>query len=480
MAWIVAILCLSASAVSFPLTGAAGVSLLLMVAALGALFAWSGRDVSVALPRWAADASMVGVVLAGALPLFVGPWMTGGLGLYDWGPHHANLRHLVDGLKQGAVPDWVHGVSTGDSPYELYPILPYYLMAKIAIVTGADDLTLVMARTAIATHTLAALGGTLLARRLLSRPFAVLVGLVMLYDNGSAWGGGMDGLFYLGVVHSAMANAAWPFALASVLDAVSRPRLFASIRIWLFVALSISCHPLGLLSALATSAGLVVVALVALDVPRHRALFALGHVAIGVLASAFVWMPLSANLLNYGVHFGAGGQLAWEAFGHLLTASIPECTVGPLIFAGYVGMVVGLMSRSAARTLVACHAAVLFAGLFDQLYVLLDLVPSLESSRFQSVRLAPGDHVPRPRHRGRPRCAHRACRRCRAGTGPRVIGMGAIAVAPTPRCGAATDRRCRRVEPTGRRAARTPTLAPDAASGGSGALARQLERRYSA
>ena len=46
------------------------------------------------------------------------------------------------GLRSGHVPAWVQGVSTGESPYELYAFLPYYLAAKAAILTNTTDLTL--------------------------------------------------------------------------------------------------------------------------------------------------------------------------------------------------------------------------------------------------------------------------------------------------------------------------------------------------
>jgi hypothetical protein len=245
-----------------------------------------------------------------------------------------------------------------------------------------------MVRTAIVVHTLGALGGALLTRRLSSWPFAVLVGFVMLYDNGSAWGGGTDGLFGLGVLHSAMANAAWTFALGAVVDALARPRLSTSISLWLLVAFAVSCHPLGLLSALATCVGLLLVGCLADDAPWPRVFACVFHVMLGVAMAACLWMPLGQRLVLYGVHFSMGGQLAWEAFGHVLSASVPEATVGPLVFAGYLGVVVGILSRRRAPTLLACFVAILAAGLFDQPYTLLDLVPSLEGSRFQTVRLA--------------------------------------------------------------------------------------------
>src|SRR2546430_15565088 len=120
---------------------------------------------------------------------------------------------MVDGLRAGHIPRWVQSVSTGDSPYDLYAFLPYYLAARAAIWTHATDLTLVMVRAGVLIQTLAALGAAFLARRLLSWPWAILLGLVTLYDMGSVWGGGVEGLFEMGGTHSALANALAPFAL---------------------------------------------------------------------------------------------------------------------------------------------------------------------------------------------------------------------------------------------------------------------------
>jgi len=372
----------------FPLSGGAGLGALLLVALAGALLALASSQLRFGVPPWACNAIVALVTLLAAVGLLAGPWNTPGLRMHDWGPHHANLKHLVDGLRQGHIPVWVESVSTGDSPYELYPLLPYYLAAKAAIWSQARDLSLVLVRTAIVGHTIAALGAALLAVHIVRWPWAIVVGFAALYDGGSAWGGGVDGLLSLGVLHSALANAILPFLLITVLSTLERPRWWKAVGIWLLVALAIACHPLGVTSALAMAGALLVVALLARDISPLRALAAFAHVVLGVLLAAFIWMPLNQRLLLYGVHFGLPGMLAWQGFGHLLAQSIPEATLAPLIYAGYVGILVGVLSRRAGPTLLACLAGILLAGLFDHLWVLLHLAPSPETARFQTVRLA--------------------------------------------------------------------------------------------
>src|SRR5688572_15232776 len=138
--WLVVPLVLLAVALFFPVSGAAGVALLGLLALAGAGLALALARWRVALPRWAQDLLVVGVVLLASVQLFAGPWQVGGFRIWDWGPHHANLQHLVTALRQGNVPRWVQSVSTGDSPYELYAFLPYYLAARAAILTDISDL----------------------------------------------------------------------------------------------------------------------------------------------------------------------------------------------------------------------------------------------------------------------------------------------------------------------------------------------------
>lgn len=396
LTWIAPLLMLLVCALAFPRSGAGGVACLALVAASGVGLERARRRITLAWPRWAPDALVALVVAVTSLTLFRDTWNQSGLRAYDWAPHHANLRHLVEGLQRGSVPRWVHGVSTGDSPYELYPLLPYWLMARAALLAHTSDLTLVLVRTAIVTHTLAALGGGLLARRLVRSVSSelggvvsgALVGFVMLYDVGSVYGGGVDGLFKLGVLHAALANAVFPFALVAVLEALRRPTLVTSASTWLSVALAILCHPLALTSALATVLGLIFVALLARDVPARRALACAAHVVLGVALVAWSFVPLNARLLTYGVHFSVGGTRAWEHFAWLTAQPIPQATLAPLVFAGNFGVVAALVSRRAAPTLLGAFAGALLAFLIDQPYTLLHLIPSLEGVRFQTVRLA--------------------------------------------------------------------------------------------
>jgi hypothetical protein len=104
------------------------------------------------------------------------------------------------------------------------------------------------------------------------------------------------------LLHSAMSLMFATIAALGVLGALRRPRLRASIAIWLGTALACATHPAGLIGAAAAAVALAAVALLASDIPPRRALAALGHLALGVALGAIVWMPLAERLLEYGQH----------------------------------------------------------------------------------------------------------------------------------------------------------------------------------
>lgn len=374
-----------------------GVALLLLVAAAGAAAAWLRAVLRAhawsraGAPRRRSSQGewvLVTALVVGASACVWGPaFMRGGYSRYDWAPHHANLRHLVDALARGeGVPHWIQSVATGESPYELYPLLLDYVLARVALLFHVEDLTLLLVRAGILIYTLGAAGAALLARRILGWKWGVFVGLAVLLDFGSLFGGGASGVLYLGVVHSTLALSLWSFVLLALLRALERPSLVTSASIWLLTGLAVVCHPLGLVAALGTAGALVLVSCLAKDVPRHRVAFALGHLALGVGLVACVWRPFTRRVLLYGFHYAWMPDAAGHFFGDLLQSSQPQATYAPLVYVAYAGMFVALLSRRAAPALVACYAALLLSGLVDQLYLVLHLAPSLETARMQVSR----------------------------------------------------------------------------------------------
>src|SRR5690606_16139253 len=103
-----------------------------------------------------------------------------------------------------------------------------------------------------------------------------------LVDSGAISHGGTVGLFHWAILHSAFAHLFSMFAALGIVSALHRPRLGASIAIWLGIAISTAAHPAALITAAAFCIALAAVALLAGDVKPRRALAALGHVIIGL------------------------------------------------------------------------------------------------------------------------------------------------------------------------------------------------------
>src|SRR5439155_8243138 len=170
--------------------------------------------------------------------------------------------------------------------------------------------------------------------------------------------------------------------------ALDRPRLSASVAIWLGTALGVASHPVTLIAVATCTLGLAVAALPAHDVPPRRALAAIGHLGIGTAIGAPVWMPFAQRLLLYGQHFNTAAP-TWNEWGeHLLAAPIPITSYTFVIYAGYLGIALALWSRRARLVFLAATALALLVGMSAATYFRLDVVPGLSIARFSPDRLA--------------------------------------------------------------------------------------------
>src|SRR5688572_9988848 len=88
-------------ALAFPNTGPAGAALLALVAGAGGAIAGLSPRLRVSPPGWLQDLAIVALVASLSVHLFSQPWNHSSYRIFDWGPHHANLRHLIDGLREG-------------------------------------------------------------------------------------------------------------------------------------------------------------------------------------------------------------------------------------------------------------------------------------------------------------------------------------------------------------------------------------------
>lgn len=380
-------------ALVFPATGAGTLGLLAAIGGLGvaAALAWPHAPAWLRRPpEEVAAASVLVLVAAAGVTTFwealtVAPdWPMG-----DWGPQHAVLARIMPYLPGLDVPVWNHVVSTGDAPLELYPALTYLVTGHLAKLLGLDgDLAHALMIVAVLVHVTLALATAAIAMRVGPKPLALGVGLVMLVDTGAIAHGGTVGLFRWALLHSAMAIAFSTVAALGVLAALRRPRLGASLTIWIFTALATATHPAGLLATAASIVALAVVALLAGDVPPRRALVALGHVALGAALGAAAWIPLAERIFLYGQHYPNALRSPVQLVEDLLAAPTPVTAYALFVYAGYLGIVVGVLSRRAAVVFVASSALVLLVGLCDAPYLALDLAPGPTVARLGAERLA--------------------------------------------------------------------------------------------
>ena len=372
-------------------TGAIGLTIIAGALGVGIALGWPKLPDSIRKPP--ADLTsllVISVVIAAGVSVFwdaltISPdWPMG-----DWGPQHAVLANVQTSFPGFDVPVWNHALSTGDAPLELYPSLAYYVTGHFAAITGLEgDLAYALMIVAVIVFILLAAATTAITMQVAPKPIALFVGLVTLVDSGAIAHGGTVGLFRWALFHSAMALSLAAFAALAVIAAVRRPRLRTSIAIWVFTALACIAHPAGLIAAAASVLALLAVALLASDVKPRRALVAIGHLGIGVLLGAAIWMPLAERILLYGQHFPNAIRSPARLLEDLLAAPSPVTSYALLTYAAVLGIVAGLWSRKAAPVFVAASALVLMLGLSDVAYLGFDLAPGQGVARLGTERLA--------------------------------------------------------------------------------------------
>jgi hypothetical protein len=380
--------------VAFPASPVGTLGRMIVFAALGVslALAWPSLPAAVRTPSSRiATAVALGVVAIVGLTVFwpviaetpSPEWQTG-----DWGPQHAVLAHIMPHLPGFDVPVWNHAVSTGDAPLELYPAFTYVVTGHLALLLGLEnDLPHAFMIVATLTHLGLALTTTALAMRVASKPIAVIVGLFWLVDSGAISHGGTVGLFHWALLHSAFAHLFSMIAALGILSALHRPRLGATITIWLGIAISTAAHPAALITTATFCIALAAVALLAGDIRPRRALAALGHVLIGLALGATVWMPAAERILEYGQHFPNELYTADRLLQLVGQFAMPITSYSFIVYSGYLGTLLGMWTRRADVIFVAVVVLVMMLGLADGPYLAFGLAPSKAIARLGAIRM---------------------------------------------------------------------------------------------
>ncbi|HEX5058991.1 MAG TPA: hypothetical protein VFV99_06505 [Kofleriaceae bacterium] len=380
--------------VAFPGAPIGTIGRLVVYGALGAAFAlgWPAMPAAVRTPPpRIATAVALGVVALVGLSVFwpvlsqspSPEWQTG-----DWGPQHAVLARIMPHLPGLDIPVWNHAVSTGDAPLELYPAFTYIVTGHLALLFGLEnDLPHAFMIVATLTHLGLALTTVALAMRVASKPIAMIVGIFFLVDSGAISHGGTVGLFHWALLHSAFAHLFSMIAALGILAALRRPRLGASMTIWLGIAVSTAAHPAALITTATYCIALAMVALLASDVQPRRALAAMGHVVIGLALGATVWMPAAERLLEYGQHFPNELYTPDKLLELLGPYALPITAYSFIVYSGHLGTLFGMWTRRANVIFIAIIVLVMMLGLSDGPYLALGLAPSKMVARLGAIRM---------------------------------------------------------------------------------------------
>lgn len=379
---------------AFPAMAAGTVGRFVVFGGLGIALAWSWE----AMPEWIRAPSprratwyALGIVALAGLSAFwpvltespSPDWQTG-----DWGPQHAVLAQLMPHMPGLDFPTWNHVVSTGDAPLELYPALTYIVTGHVAWLFGLEnDLPHAFMIVAALTHIALALTTTAVAARVAPRPIAAVIGLFWLVDTGAISHGGTVGIFQWALLHSAFAHVWSMIAALGILSALARPRLGASVTIWIATAISTAAHPAALLTAAGFMLALAAVALLAGDVRPRRALAAMGHLAIGVALGAVVWLPAASRLLEYGQHYPNELFDAVRLLQMVMSYAMPMTAYSLVVYASYLGMVIGPWSRRADVIFIAVVGFAMMLGLCDATYLAFGLAPGKTVARLGAIRM---------------------------------------------------------------------------------------------
>jgi hypothetical protein len=311
--------------------------------------------------------------------------------LGDWGIQHAVLKGMMPFVPGFDAPVWNHHVSTGDAPLDTYPTLAYWFTAHVAWMTGLrDDLPRAMNIVAVAVHIWIAIMTTRIAARVAPLLIAAAIGILCIVDIGSLSSGGIDSLFRWGLFHHAFAQAVFLTAVIAIFDALQRPRLFTSIKIWLLIGLATAAHPSALLQSALALAALAAVALLATDIKPRRAGWAACHICVGIALSATVWMPLGDRLLAHGQHFSTMIDNGTQVLRAVLSGRVPGSSFALVMSIGVFGLFAALWSRRSAAVFIGVFGLLALLALSDRLYNAFEILPSpggvrIGVARFMSI-----------------------------------------------------------------------------------------------
>lgn len=306
----------------------------------------------------------------------------------DWGVNEAFIHAFVEAYARGRPLLTATEISAGEPIADLYPTLVHRTLAWLIHLTQRPDLVqTAMGGTIVLAVTTTAIGVSETARRLgAAWPAAWMVGCAVVLDAGSDYSWGARAIFFWGFFPSTCAIACMFATLPALLD-IQRVR-----QPWwpiLGVGLSALIHPVGLVLVGALSMGAVYVWLMGKGRSTHVGLSILRAAAAGLFLSSWVWVPMSARVVAYGLHYGTPNAPISLVLQRMVAGEVPDGSFALLVALGWWGAALALVDRGSdpRRTVIAVAALVLIGLYIETLFLDLGLAPSLTSVRWQSYRV---------------------------------------------------------------------------------------------
>jgi len=217
----------------------------------------------------------------------------------------AIIGELVDQITLGRPLTWLTRIAPGDPMLDLYPTLAHRAIARLAILTGhAHDPARVLVVVVSAAYVAVSLGIARTAFRLgAPEPAALAVGAFALLDLGSDFTWGTRPVFHYGFLPSTISVAITLHTLPSMFDLLRRARASTAALTTLGFALAAAMHPIALIVSLAIVAVLAGSFAFATPAARRLLLPPVACASLGILGSAWLWLPASQRVLAYALHY---------------------------------------------------------------------------------------------------------------------------------------------------------------------------------
>ena len=304
--------------------------------------------------------------------------------------NEAIIGEIVDQSAHGRPLTWATRIATGEPTLDLYPTLVHRAIAWCARASHTEDqLTRWLGALLSLAYVAAALGMARISYRISRNGVAAMaVGAMALLDTGSDFTWGTRPIFVYGFLPSTVTIALTMHVLPSLFDLARRQRTSTFLISTLGVAAAVGLHPLGLVIHFLLLGTLFITWLGGAPRMQKQAALPLAAMVLGLLLTAFVWMPAASRLLAYGVHYGTPEVRLFHALNNMWLGVLPDGAFVPLIVLAWFGGLTFFLPKGRVEgRWIAAIAFLLILAYVDIAFLDFGIAPSSTSVRWQSFRI---------------------------------------------------------------------------------------------